>query len=127
AGRAREEVEIRRRPGSRAVAEGDRPEPGNPDQPALGEAELSFVNPLAPRGLLIRADLAVAEVAHEQVARERAEALRCHGEPPWSIQRCTRVPALGDSREQHAVGAVLVDVAAAAAGDLVALVGVLLC
>src|SRR5262245_4329079 len=72
--RPRDEVESRGGTGSPTVAEGDRPEPRYLDQPSVGGAELSLVRPPAPHGLLVRADLAVSEVADQQVAAEGAEA-----------------------------------------------------
>src|SRR4029079_742432 len=92
--RTRGEVERVRLTGDVAAAELEGPEAVDHDH--LAEVhQLSHEREVREREAV---DLPVAEVAHEQLAAERAEARGCDGEAPRSVERAVR----GDARDERA-------------------------
>src|SRR2546426_11073387 len=74
-----------RRPGGRAVTEGEGPQTIDRDWPAVGGMELALLPQLAVAVEAVGVepvDMAVAEVPHEQVPAESSEIGRREREPP---------------------------------------------
>src|SRR5262245_15798200 len=97
--RPRGEVQGRRRTGRRAVAKADAPQPVDHQRMAVCGLEVTAGLP-AVAGPGKRVDPPVAEVAHEEVAAELAEAWiavavgqRRPGETPRRVQRAARCHA----------------------------------
>src|SRR5206468_10548790 len=99
--------ERRPRAGHGAVAEGDPPEAGQHDRPAVPAAELSVERPAGPSP---REDVdpSAAEVADEESAAERAEPARRDGQPPRLVERAHA----SDAGHKRAIEVELVDVSA---------------
>src|SRR5262249_2716616 len=117
AGRGGGEVQRGGVPRRGAVAELQRPQAGDGDGAAVGAFELAGEGVVVPG--VVGVDVAVAEVADEQVAGERAEAGRGQGDAPGRVEH----PARGHALEQAAAGVEDVDEALAHAGDGAAVAG----
>src|SRR5947209_4367602 len=83
--------------GEDAVAEPQTPEAVDVNRVAVDVVQVPLER---ARVRVVRVDGPIAEVAHEEVARERAKRGRSHRHPPRGVER----PGLDETLQQHAAG-----------------------